>query len=101
MTIHNNNRKYIHPVVSGLERATVVQLASQINLVPVDSIVDAVTITTHYCDGCGLPHVLKISSTTSNQESVVAIMSMAITDILDTYYDANPDDIHTAWGESQ
>lgn len=50
-------------------------------------VVDSITITTHYCPGCALPHLLRISSTTGIPESVVAILAMAITDILETYDD--------------
>lgn len=51
------------------------------------TVVDAITITTHYCSGCGLPHLLRISATTGVPDSVVAILAMAITDILETYDD--------------
>lgn len=51
------------------------------------TVIDAITVTTHLCPGCGLPHLLRISSTTGIPESVVAILAMAITDILETYDD--------------
>lgn len=67
----------------------------------VETVIDAITITTHLCSGCGLPHLLRISSTTAIPDSVVAIMAMAITDILETYDDnVSGDGMTTIFGET-
>lgn len=53
----------------------------------VTTVIDSVTVTTHICPGCGLPHLLRIASTTPIPDMVVSILAMAITDILETYDD--------------
>lgn len=70
---------------TGVSRELAIQHAAMLNNSSHQSIVDVVVITTHVCDGCGLPHLIKTSSTSAIPDDTVAIMAMAITDILEVY----------------
>lgn len=52
--------------------------------------VDSVIVSTLRCVDCGRPHLTRVSSTTLDPKEVVAILSLAIIDVIDRY-DVVPD----------
>lgn len=52
--------------------------------------VDTVIVATIRCEGCGKPHITRVSSTTLDPKSIIGILSMAIIDIIDEH-DVIPD----------
>jgi hypothetical protein len=86
------------PKISPVTRGDIFTLAGELNSVPANSIVDVVTITTHACMGCGLPHVICLSATNEKSDTIVAILAMAITDLLETY--GFPDDEGASPGQA-
>lgn len=85
----SHGQRYAKPQPLGIPRHNATVTVGSMTNTPSDSIVDVVIITSHVCGGCGLPHIMRVSTTAANGETVVAITAMAITDVLIAYEGEN------------
>lgn len=88
------------PRRTGISRELAIKNAAVMTGCDTASVVDVIVITSHECPGCGRPHIVRLSSTSDKPETIVAVCSMAILDIIDVYdVSDNPEQFMNQYGD--
>jgi hypothetical protein len=84
--MNDHRERPVKPKPLSITQREAFEIASRLVNVPADRMRDMIIITVQRCGDCELPHSIALSSTAATPNDNIAILTMAISDLL-LYYE--------------